>query len=210
MVLQLLSAGAAGHAATPSWAMFAYLVSGVLFILALRGLSSPATSRAGNRYGMIGMLIAVATTLVTHVPMAANPFGGSPAAVEHGLQTVTDFGAIGLIVAAIALGGAIGFVIARRIAMTAMPQLVAAFHSLVGMAAVLVGWAAYLNPQAFGIENVQVIDGTQKVFADAAALPFRLPALFLPNPASKWASASPSARSPFPARSSPSSSWRAR
>jgi NAD(P) transhydrogenase subunit beta len=133
--------------------MFAYLVSGVLFILALRGLSSPATSRAGNRYGMIGMLIAVATTLVTHVPMAANPFGGSPAAVEHGLQTVTDFGAIGLIVAAIALGGAIGFVIARRIAMTAMPQLVAAFHSLVGMAAVLVGWAAYLNPQAFGIEN---------------------------------------------------------
>lgn len=136
---------------TPSWAMFAYLVSGVLFILALRGLSSPATSRAGNRYGMIGMVIAVATTLVTHFPAVVNPDGETPAAIEHGLQTVPDFGSFGMIFAAIALGGGIGFVIARRIAMTAMPQLVAAFHSLVGMAAVLVGWAAYLNPQAFGI-----------------------------------------------------------
>ncbi|MBB3956201.1 NAD(P)(+) transhydrogenase (Re/Si-specific) subunit beta [Novosphingobium sediminicola] len=116
------------HVTTPSWAMFAYLVSGVLFILALRGLSSPATSRAGNRYGMIGMVIAVATTLVTH------EIAGLPE-----------------IIGALAIGGGIGFVIARRIAMTAMPQLVAAFHSLVGMAAVLVGWAAYLNPEAFGI-----------------------------------------------------------
>ncbi|NBC35716.1 NAD synthetase [Novosphingobium sp. FSY-8] len=108
--------------------MFAYLVSGVLFILALRGLSSPATSRAGNRYGMVGMVIAVVTTLVTH-----------------------NIASLPEIAVALAIGGGIGFVIARRIAMTAMPQLVAAFHSLVGLAAVLVGWAAYLNPEAFGI-----------------------------------------------------------
>jgi NAD(P) transhydrogenase subunit beta len=108
--------------------MLAYLASGVLFILALRGLSSPGTSRAGNRYGMIGMLIAVVTTLVTH------EIAGLPE-----------------ILGAIAIGGGIGWVIARRIAMTDMPQLVAAFHSLVGLAAVLVGWAAYLNPEAFGI-----------------------------------------------------------
>ncbi len=116
------------HAAVPAWAMLAYLASGVLFILALRGLSSPGTSRAGNRYGMIGMLIAVVTTLVTH------EIAGLPE-----------------ILVAIAIGGGIGWVIARRIAMTDMPQLVAAFHSLVGLAAVLVGWAAYLNPEAFGI-----------------------------------------------------------
>ena len=106
----------------------AYLVAGVLFILALRGLSSPATSRRGNRMGMIGMGIAVATTLYTH-----------------------DVVSLPEIIAAIAIGGGIGFIIARRIAMTDMPQLVAAFHSLVGMAAVLVGAAAYLNPGAFGI-----------------------------------------------------------
>ncbi|ODU69177.1 MAG: NAD synthetase [Novosphingobium sp. SCN 66-18] len=115
-------------ASTPAWAMLAYLVSGVLFILALRGLSSPGTSRAGNRYGMIGMTIAVATTLVTH-----------------------SIASLPEIVVAIAIGGAIGFVTARKIAMTDMPQLVAAFHSLVGLAAVLVGLAAYLNPVAFGI-----------------------------------------------------------
>jgi NAD(P) transhydrogenase subunit beta len=116
------------HAAVPAWAMLAYLVSGVFFILALRGLSSPASSRRGNRFGMAGMLIAVATTLVTH-QVAALPE----------------------ILGAIALGGGIGWVIARKIAMTDMPQLVAAFHSLVGLAAVLVGVAAYLNPEAFGI-----------------------------------------------------------
>ncbi|WP_310535346.1 NAD(P)(+) transhydrogenase (Re/Si-specific) subunit beta [Novosphingobium sp.] len=118
------------HVATPSWAMLAYLISGVLFILALRGLSSPATSRTGNRMGMIGMTIAVATTLVTH-----------------------EVASLPEIVAAIAIGGAIGWVTARKIAMTDMPQLVAAFHSLVGLAAVLVGWAAYLNPIAFGIAD---------------------------------------------------------
>ncbi len=118
------------HIAPPSWVGLAYLAAGVLFIMALRGLSSPATSRAGNRYGMIGMTIAMVTTLAT-----------------HGLASLPE------IAAAIAIGGGIGFVTARKIKMTDMPQLVAAFHSLVGMAAVLVGLAAYLNPFAFGISG---------------------------------------------------------
>ncbi|HEY2069125.1 MAG TPA: NAD(P)(+) transhydrogenase (Re/Si-specific) subunit beta [Rhizomicrobium sp.] len=112
-------------------AALAYLVSGVLFILALRGLSSPATSRAGNRNGMIGMAIAVATTLW--------------------VAGVTDPLTWGMIVVGIAIGGGIGTVTARRIAMTDMPQLVAAFHSLVGLAAVLVAGAAFYSPDAFGI-----------------------------------------------------------
>ena len=114
-------------AVTPSWVLLAYLVAGVLFILALRGLSSPETSQQGNRYGMIGMIIAVGTTLI-----------------EHGVG-------LPFIIGAIAIGGGIGYYIARQIKMTAMPELVAGFHSLVGMAAVLVGVAAYLNPEAFGI-----------------------------------------------------------
>lgn len=118
----------ASSIASSPWVALSYLVSGVLFILALRGLSSPATSRAGNRYGMLGMTLAVVTTLLT-----------------HGIASLAE------IAGALALGGGIGFVIARRIKMTDMPQLVAAFHSLVGLAAVLVGWAAYLNPGAFGI-----------------------------------------------------------
>src|SRR5437763_612755 len=108
-----------------------YLVSGVLFIMALRGLSSPVSSRAGNRNGMIGMAIAVATTLW--------------------VAGVTDPLTVGLIVGGIAIGGGIGAVLARRIAMTAMPQLVAAFHSLVGLAAVLVAAAALYSPAAYGI-----------------------------------------------------------
>ncbi|MDE2437416.1 MAG: NAD(P)(+) transhydrogenase (Re/Si-specific) subunit beta, partial [Sphingomonadales bacterium] len=131
------------HVATPAWAALAYLAAGVLFILALRGLSSPASSRAGNRYGMIGMTIAVATTLLLKAPVP--PGGFLPQPSSDDLVTLAQ------IVGAIAIGGGIGFFIARRIAMTDMPQLVAAFHSLVGMAAVLVGWAAYLNPEAFGI-----------------------------------------------------------
>ncbi|AKH42016.1 NAD(P) transhydrogenase subunit beta [Altererythrobacter atlanticus] len=149
MALSFLAAGAAAaeHAVNP-WVALAYLVSGVLFILALRGLSSPATSRAGNRFGMIGMLIAVVTTLVTHIPTNdLFPASGLPAYDT----SVLDFATIGEILAAIAIGAVIGLTIARRIAMTAMPQLVAAFHSLVGLAAVLVAAAAFLNPGAFDI-----------------------------------------------------------
>ena len=124
----------AEHAVNP-WVAFAYLVSGVLFILALRGLSSPATSRQGNRFGMAGMLIAVVTTLITH-----------------------QIASLPEILIAIIIGGGIGFVTARRIQMTAMPQLVAAFHSLVGLAAVLVGIAAYFNPDAFGILDATGLD----------------------------------------------------
>ena len=114
-------------AETPVWAEFAYLIAGVLFILALRGLSSPESSQKGNQYGLIGMFIAVATTLVTHT---------------NGLA---------FIVGAIVIGGGIGWYIAQNIKMTAMPELVAGFHSLVGLAAVLVGASAFLNPGAFGI-----------------------------------------------------------
>ncbi len=147
MSFPLLSAAAGAVAANPL-AMLAYLASGVLFILALRGLSSPSTSRAGNRYGMIGMTIAMVTTLVTHVPMIdLHPQSGLPAFDT----SMLDFASFGQILAAIAIGAVIGIVTARKIAMTDMPQLVAAFHSLVGLAAVLVGWAAYLNPEAFGI-----------------------------------------------------------
>src|SRR6201992_494612 len=108
-----------------------YLVAGVLFILSLRGLSSPATSRQGNMFGMIGMAIAVATTLASHPP--------------------ADTTAWMLVVLAVAIGGGIGAVIARRVPMTSMPELVAAFHSLVGMAAVLVAAGAFYAPAAFGI-----------------------------------------------------------
>jgi NAD(P) transhydrogenase subunit beta len=108
-----------------------YLVSGVLFILALRGLSSPVTSRQGNVFGMIGMTLAIVTTLAVAAP-------------QQGLSWV-------LIAAGLAIGGGIGAVTAKRIAMTAMPQLVAAFHSLVGLAAVFVAAAAIYAPEAFGI-----------------------------------------------------------
>ena len=117
---------------------FLYLVSGVLFILALRGLSHPTTSRQGNMYGMIGMAISIVTTLLLARP---------------------SFGGLVLIVIGIAIGGGIGAVIARRIAMTAMPQLVAAFHSLIGLAAVLVAAAAIYSPHSFGIGEVGQIHG---------------------------------------------------
>ena len=113
-----------------------YLVSGVLFILALRGLSSPETSRQGNTFGMVGMGIAIATTLWLVGP-----------------DTTTWI----IIVAAIVIGGSVGAMIARSIKMTAMPQLVAAFHSLVGLAAVAVAAAAFYAPESFHIatdENV--------------------------------------------------------
>ncbi|WP_187335788.1 NAD(P)(+) transhydrogenase (Re/Si-specific) subunit beta [Novosphingopyxis iocasae] len=124
----LLVSASAAHGSVNPWVALAYLVAGVFFILALRGLSSPVSARSGNRYGMAGMAIAVVTTLATHFN--------------------ADIWEIAI---AIAIGAVIGIVTARRIAMTAMPQLVAAFHSLVGLAAVLVAGAAFLNPASFGI-----------------------------------------------------------
>jgi H+-translocating NAD(P) transhydrogenase subunit beta len=108
-----------------------YLVAGILFILALRGLSSPASSRQGNRFGMIGMAIAILTTLALKPPSSAISW----------LLVVLGF----------AIGGSIGVWRARTIQMTAMPQLVAMFHSLVGLAAVLVAAGALYAPEAFGI-----------------------------------------------------------
>ncbi|WP_338447545.1 NAD(P)(+) transhydrogenase (Re/Si-specific) subunit beta [Pelagerythrobacter marensis] len=159
-------AEAAAHGPVNPWVALAYLVSGVFFILALRGLSSPATSRTGNRFGMTGMTIAVVTTLVTHFPWVY-PDAAKCAQIREGAGNGSTFGfdgpgpcgymsypdwaSAGEILIAIAIGAIIGITIARRIAMTAMPELVAAFHSLVGLAAVLVGWAAYLNPGAFGL-----------------------------------------------------------
>ncbi len=115
-------------------AALAYLASGVLFILTLRGLSSPVTSRRGNQLGMIGMALAIATTLAT---LAA--------------QGLLDPLTIGLMLGGVILGGSVGAIIARRVQMTAMPQLVAAFHSLVGLAACLVATAAIFAPAAYGI-----------------------------------------------------------
>ena len=107
---------------------FAYLVASVLFILALRGLSSPETARRGNLYGVAGMVIAIATTLA------------DPGVVSFSM-----------IMLGMLIGGSIGTVVGLRIKMTALPQLIAAFHSLVGMAAVFVAAAAFYNPEAYGI-----------------------------------------------------------
>ncbi len=115
-----------------------YTVSAVLFILALRGLSSPETSRRGNLFGMVGMAIAIGTTLLT-----VN-LGGM---------------ALPIICGGLLVGGAIGAFIAKKIPMTDMPQLVAAFHSLVGLAAVLVAVAAFYSPEAFGIGESGSIKG---------------------------------------------------
>ena len=139
-------------AATPSWVLIAYLIAGICFIVALRGLSSPATSQRGNRAGMVGMAIAVVTTLVTHAPrLLDETFVTGAGRSTTFFPSQIDLITLAQIFAAIAIGAVIGLVTARRIQMTAMPQLVAAFHSLVGMAAVLVGAAAFLNPVAFGI-----------------------------------------------------------
>jgi NAD(P) transhydrogenase subunit beta len=118
---------------------FLYLVAGVLFILALRGLSSPETSRSGNIFGMVGMVIAVLTTLALSPPQGV--------------------GAWFLVLLGLAIGGGIGATIARKVPMTSMPELVAAFHSLVGMAAVLVAAAALYAPRAFGIGDSGHIHG---------------------------------------------------
>ena len=128
---------------TADLAALAYLVSGVLFILALRGLSSPATSQRGNQFGMAGMALAVGVTLLQLL-------------TEDRLDPAT----LGLIVGGVALGGTAGAVIARRVSMTAMPQLVAAFHSLVGLAACLVAVGAIYAPESFGIADA---DGIQRL-----------------------------------------------
>ncbi len=127
----------------PNLATALYLISGILFILALRGLSSPESSRTGNMQGMIGMVIAVVTTL-----LVAN--------VQDGLTW-------GMIIAGGLIGGSIGAVVAQRIPMTAMPQLVVAFHSLVGLAAVLVAAAALYAPEAYGIGTVGSLKLASKI-----------------------------------------------
>jgi NAD(P) transhydrogenase subunit beta len=133
---------------TASLAALAYLVSGVLFILSLRGLSSPETSRKGNLYGMIGMALAIATTLLTLFA-----------------QGLLDPVTLAFIAGGVTVGGVLGAVIARKVAMTQMPQLVAAFHSLVGLAACLVAVGAVYAPEAFhiatasgGIKTLSIIE----------------------------------------------------
>ncbi|HZQ00322.1 MAG TPA: NAD(P)(+) transhydrogenase (Re/Si-specific) subunit beta [Reyranella sp.] len=113
---------------TQELAAYGYLLAAICFIMALRGLSSPVTSRAGNLYGIVGMVVAIGVTVAT--PGVVSPW---------------------LIVGGLLIGGAIGTVVALRIQMTALPQLVAAFHSLVGLAAVFVAAAAFVSPEAFGI-----------------------------------------------------------
>ena len=115
---------------TPNLAASLYLISGVLFILALRGLSSPETSRQGNFFGILGMVLAITVTF---------------------FSVNILFSGFVFIICALAIGGSIGAIIAYRISMTAMPQLVAGFHSLVGLAAVLVALSAFYNPEAFGL-----------------------------------------------------------
>ncbi len=133
----------AHDAILPPWALAAYLVSGVLFILSLRGLSSPYSAKRGNRLGIAGMGIAILTTMLTLAPIPPDHWWPRP--------TQADLIVLAKVLGAIGLGAVIGLTAARRIQMTDMPQLVAAFHSLVGLAAVLVGVAAYLSPEAFGI-----------------------------------------------------------
>src|SRR5271169_5283168 len=120
-------------------AALCYLIAGALFIMALRGLSNPETSRRGNIYGMVGMTIAIVTTLAAHPP--------------------ADAMAWIMVIVGMAIGGGTGAVIARRVPMTSMPELVAAFHSLVGMAAVLVAAGALYAPEAFGIGSEGAIHG---------------------------------------------------
>ncbi len=110
-----------------------YLISGILFILALRGLSSPDTSRQGNYFGIIGMVIAIAVTFLS--------IGNFSTSIIY-------------VFLLLIVGGAVGSFIAFRIPMTAMPELVAGFHSLVGLAAVFVAIAAFLNPSAFNLGSI--------------------------------------------------------
>ena len=128
----------------------AYVVSGVFFIIALRGLSSPESSRRGNIFGILGMVIAILATL-----FSVNFF-------------ISDIQTIVFVVVAIAIGGIVGAIIAKRIAMTDMPQLVAGFHSLVGLAAVFVALAAFYAPEAFKIGTLGNIKTCLLYTSDAA------------------------------------------
>jgi len=116
-------------------ATFLYLISAICFVMSLRGLSSPVTSQGGLRFGVGGMIVAIVTTLL--LPSVHSYFS---------------------ILVALVIGGAVGLVIAQRIQMTALPQLVAAFHSLVGLAAVAVAAAAFYDPPAFGIGEIGKIE----------------------------------------------------
>ena len=127
---------------TTSLAASLYLISGVLFILALRGLSSPETSRRGNFFGVLGMTLAIIVTF---------------------LFVDILFSSLLFIICALAIGGSIGAIISYRISMTAMPQLVAGFHSLVGLAAVLVALSVFYNPEAFGLGTLNNIKTTSLV-----------------------------------------------
>ncbi|MEM6904164.1 MAG: NAD(P)(+) transhydrogenase (Re/Si-specific) subunit beta, partial [Pseudomonadota bacterium] len=111
-----------------TFAGLAYIAASILFIMAIRGLSHPETARRGNQFGIAGMVIAVGTTLLL------------PEVVSYGM-----------IIVGVVIGGTIGTIIAKKIDMTALPQLVAGFHSLVGLAAVFVAMAAYYAPDAYGI-----------------------------------------------------------
>jgi NAD(P) transhydrogenase subunit beta len=121
---------------TSNLAASLYLISGILFILALRGLSSPETSRQGNFFGILGMAIAIIVTF---------------------LFVNISFSSLLFIICSLVIGASIGTIIAYRISMTAMPQLVAGFHSLVGLAAVLVALSAFYNPEAFGLGTLNNI-----------------------------------------------------
>ena len=118
---------------TPNLSALFYLISGILFILALRGLSSPETSRQGNLFGIVGMVIAITVTFLSTGNFSTGFF---------------------YLIVFLLIGGSIGAFIAFKIPMTAMPELVAGFHSLVGLAAVFVAISAFLNPDVFGLGTV--------------------------------------------------------
>ncbi len=125
---------------SPNLTIFAYLIASICFIMALRGLSSPETSRSGNLYGMVGMLIAILTTVFSPIVKSYE-----------------------LIILGLLIGGTIGAIIALKIEMTALPQLVAAFHSLVGLAAVFVAGGAFFSPESYGIGTIGSIHASSLV-----------------------------------------------
>ena len=147
-----------------NFSAFAYLAASVCFIMALRGLSSPVTARRGNLLGMLGMAIAIVTTL-------ASP----------GVMSLT------MILIGMLIGGAIGTVVALKIKMAALPELVAAFHSLVGLAAVLVAAAADYEPQAYGI-------GIAGDIPIASLIEMSIGTVMAPSPSQGRSSLSPSCR----------------